>query len=487
MTLKVLFLSSEVAPFAKTGGLADVAGALPGALKKLGLDVEVALPFYREVVRGGFSTHEIIKDLRVPLGKRHYNASIFQTMADGGVPVYLVEREDMYDRSNLYGDLWGDYYDNLARFTFFTQAVFKLMEKSDVKADIIHCHDWQTGLIPAFIKGPYSGSDALRGVKSVFTIHNIGYQGIFPAEDFYITGLPASDFFSQEGMEFWGNFSLLKAGIVYSDAITTVSPRYSREIKTSEYGMGMEGILQSKEESLSGILNGVDYATWNPAVDRHIPVKYASGTLEGKIQCKEALLRETGLSYSIKREPLVCMISRLDLQKGVDLFIKILNEMLKMDIKILILGSGRSEIEDELMKVSKGNEDRFTLRLGFDEALAHRIIAGADIFLIPSRYEPCGLTQMYALKYGTIPVVRATGGLDDTISEHNPRTGKGNGFKFDAYEPEEFLAAVKRAVGLYGDRNKWIKLMRIAMEEDFSWERSAIRYMELYESLHKAD
>lgn len=470
---------------AKTGGLADVAGSLPGALKKLGVDVHVALPLYREVVQGGFPTHEIIKDIRVPLGKQQYGASIFQTVCDGGVPVYLVEREDMYDRPNLYGNPGGDYYDNLARFAFFTQAVFKLMEISDVKADIIHCHDWQTGLIPAYIKGPYSGSDTLRGVKSVFTIHNIGYQGIFPAEEFHLTGLPASDFFSQEGMEFWGNFSLLKAGIVYSDAITTVSPRYAREIKTSEYGMGMEGILQSREDSLSGILNGVDYATWNPAVDRHIPVKYSSGSLGGKIQCKEALLREIGLSYSDKSEPLICMISRLDLQKGVDLFMKILDEMLKMDVKIIILGSGRSEIEDELMKVSKGNEDRFTLRLGFDDALAHRIIAGGDIFLIPSRYEPCGLTQMYALKYGTIPVVRATGGLDDTISEHNPLTGKGNGFKFDAYEPKEFLAAIKRAVKLYGHRNKWKNLMRIAMEEDFSWEKSAMRYLELYESLHK--
>ncbi|MFC1883853.1 glycogen synthase GlgA [Thermodesulfobacteriota bacterium] len=481
--MKILFLSPEVAPFAKTGGLADVAGSLPKELRNLGADVCVIFPFYRVVRQGNFKAHEVLKGINIPLGQRQYSSSIYQVAWDGGVPVYLVEREDMYDRPNLYGDLRGDYYDNLERFTFLSHAALKFTEKNNFIPDIIHCHDWQTGLVPALIKGPYSSSRALKDTKSVFTIHNIGYQGIFPADDFNVTALPISDFFHQEGMEFWGNFSLLKAGIIYSDAVTTVSPQYARDIRTAEYGMGMEEILQFRGPSLSGILNGVDYGIWNPSDDQHIAEKYSVEDIKGKSVCKESIINEMGLSPSVKDGPLLCAVSRLDIQKGMDLIIKILDKILKMDVGIIILGSGGGEIEEKLLRVSKGNEGRVGIKIGFDDGLAHRIIAGSDIFMIPSRYEPCGLTQMYALKYGTVPVVRATGGLDDTISEYNPDTGKGNGFKFYAFEPNEFLDAIKRALKLYRNKGKWKNLIKTGMESDFSWGRSARKYLKLYETI----
>jgi starch synthase len=481
--VKVLFVSSEVSPFAKTGGLADVTGSLPKELKNLGADVCVIFPFYRVVRQGNFKARESLKGVDIPLGRRQYSSSIYQTVLDGGVPVYMVEREDMYNRPNLYGNLSGDYYDNLERFTFLSHAALIFTEKINFFPDIIHCHDWQTGLVPALIKGPYSNSNSLKGAKSVFTLHNIGYQGIFPAEDFYVTGLPMSDFFHQEGMEFWGKFSLLKAGIVYSDAITTVSPKYAREIMTTEYGMGMEQILQHRKTSLSGILNGVDYSIWDPEIDKYIPEKYSVKNVGGKGRCKELIIHEMGLSPSVKNRPLFCVVSRLDIQKGVGLIIKILDKLLKMDVGIIFLGSGREDIEEKLLKVSKGNKERIAIRIGFDEGMAHRIIAGSDIFMIPSRYEPCGLTQMYALKYGTVPIVRATGGLDDTITEYNPDTEKGNGFKFYAFEPNEFLDAIKRVLKIYRNKRKWRNLMKTGMEADFSWERSARKYLTLYETI----
>ena len=483
--MKILFISSEIAPFAKTGGLADVAGSLPGALKELGVDISSILPFYREVHKGKFPISKIIDDLKVPLGKERYSSRIYKTVSDGGVPVYLVEREDMYDRPNLYGDFNGDYYDNLARFTFFSRAVLEFIEKIDISPNIIHCHDWQTGLVPALVSGPYSGSPSLEGVKSVFTIHNIGYQGTFPAEDLSISGLSIPAFFHKEGLEFWGKISLLKAGIVYSDAITTVSPRYAREIKSAEYGMGMEGILNHRKDSLSGILNGVDYRIWNPALDEHIPEKYSAEDIKGKKYCKESVLKEMGLSASMDNQPLVCVVSRLDSQKGIDLIIRALEKLLNMNVGIIIFGSGGKRIEKDLLRASRGNEARMSVKIGFDEGLAHRIIAGADMILIPSRYEPCGLTQMYGLKYGTVPVVRATGGLDDTISEYDPMTGKGNGFKFQAFEPEEFLSAVRRAVELYRRKDVWKKLMKAGMNADFSWKRSAHSYLKLYEAIKR--
>ena len=481
--LKVLFLSPEAVPFAKTGGLADVAGALPEALKRLGADVRMALPFYRIMRERDSQTRPLLKDLKISLGTETLAANVLGTQTEGGVPVSLIEREDLYDRPNLYGTPEGDYYDNLERFTFFAHAALKTAEALSFKPDVIHCHDWQTGLVPALMKGPYGATPFFRGTPTVFTIHNIGYQGLFQAQKIALTGLSSQQFFHMEGLEYYGRISLLKAGIVYSDAVTTVSPTYAREIQTPEYGKGMDGILRHRRTSLRGILNGVDYQLWNPSRDTLIPANYSTQKMAGKPQCKEALIHEMALNESLETKPLLGMISRLDSQKGLDLLVQILDDILALDVGLVLLGSGDDRIQRAIHKAAKSNRGRVGLKIGFDEPLAHRIMAGADIFLVPSRYEPCGLTQMYALKYGTVPVVRATGGLDDTILQFDPRTGKGNGFKFKPYEAAAFLEAVRGAAELFLDPKAWKKVMANGMKADFSWERSAQSYLELYESL----
>ena len=481
--LRVLFLSPEVVPFAKTGGLADVAGALPAALKRLGSDVRLVLPFYRVVRQGNFETRPLLDNLEIPLGIEKLAGDVLETKTDDDIPVYLIERDDMYDRPNLYGNARGDYYDNLERFTFFAHASLRIAEAISFKPDVIHCHDWQTGLVPALLKGPYSRETPRNGTPSVFTIHNLGYQGIFPQEKMPVTGLPRSHFFRAEGLEFWGKMSLLKAGIVYSEAITTVSPKYAEEIQTPEYGMGMEGVLKHRSAFLHGILNGVDYRLWDPERDLHIATKYSRQEMRGKGHCKDALIAEMGLDPSLQERPLLAMISRLDAQKGLDLVVEIMEKILAMDVGFIVLGSGDEKIQQAIQKAAKKNPGRVGLFFGFNEPLAHRIMAGADVFLIPSRYEPCGLTQMYALKYGTVPVVRATGGLDDTIVQFDPKRGEGNGFKFSAYKPASFLAAIQKAIELFQNPDAWKKLIANGMKADFSWDRSAQRYLELYHTV----
>ena len=482
---KILFLSPEVAPFAKSGGLADVAGSLPLALKRLGLDVRMVVPYYRIIKEGDFKNRLLLKDIEIPLGEDRLKADIFETSTGDGLLVYLIEREDLYDRPNLYGNSRGDYYDNIERFTFFAHAALRLAEKLAFKPDVVHCHDWQTGLVPALLKGPYKRSRYFSGAATVFTIHNMGYQGVFPADKLSITGLARSDFFRPEGMEYWGNISLLKAGIVYSEAITTVSPTYAKEIQTPEYGLGMEGVLQHRRESLWGILNGVDYDQWNPDKDPHTAARYSPKGLGGKMICKESLIKEMGLAPSLMDKPLLGMISRLDEQKGLDILVEALDKVLLLDVGLVILGSGRKGIQDMLHEAARHSPERVGVCIGFDEPLAHRIMAGADILLIPSRYEPCGLTQMYALKYGTVPVVRETGGLNDTITNFDIKTGRGNGFKFGPSEASAFLHAIKNAVNLFKDQKVWKTLMANGMQSDFSWDRSAETYIEIYRSILK--
>jgi starch synthase len=481
--LKVLFLSPEAVPFAKTGGLADVAGALPNALRHLGVEVEVMLPLYRVVREREFQARPLLKDLAVPLGNSELTAQVLGAETEAGLSVYFIEREDLYDRPNLYGTPLGDYYDNLERFTFFAHAALETATTLSLKPNVIHCHDWQTGLVPALLKGPYRDSTSLGAPATVFTIHNLGYPGLFPADKLSLTGLSKDAFFHPEGLEYYGKVSLLKAGIVYSDAITTVSPAYAKEIQTAEYGMGMEGILRHRRAHLQGILNGVDYSLWDPSQDPHVPAHYSPRKMAGKKGCKEALIQEMGLDPTLSKRPLLGMVSRLDVQKGLDLLVQILDDILSLDVGLVILGSGDEQIQQAIQQAAQRYPGRISLRIGFDEPLAHRIMAGADIFLIPSRYEPCGLTQMYALKYGTVPVVRATGGLDDTIVQFISRTGRGNGFKFRPYEPAAFLKSIREAVALFTDLKAWRKLMANGMKADFSWEQSARKYLELYKSL----
>ncbi len=483
--MKVLLLSPEVVPFAKTGGLADVAGALPEALKRLGVDVRLVLPLYRMVRDGGFESRPLLRDLGIPLGPQILQVNILETRMKYEIPVYLVEREDLYDRPNLYGNAAGDYYDNLERFTFLAHTALRIMESLGFRPDLIHCHDWQTGLVPALLKGPVSQASFFKGTPTVFTIHNLGYQGLFPQEKLPLTGLSRADFFHPQGLEYWGKISLLKAGIVYSVAITTVSPTYAREIQSPEFGFGMEGILSRRKSSLHGILNGVDYGIWDPSRDRHLPERYSPRNMAGKRFCKQVLVQEMGLHPSLKDRPLLGMVSRLDKQKGLDLLVPILNDIVSLNMGLVILGSGDEEIQEDIKKSAHDHSGRIGLKIGFDEPLAHRIMAGADILMIPSRYEPCGLTQMYALKYGTVPVVRATGGLEDTITSFDPGTGEGNGFKFKPYEPDAFLTAIREAVECFEAPKTWKKIVKNGMKADYSWDRSARAYLGLYESVLK--
>jgi starch synthase len=483
--LKVLFLSSEVMPFAKTGGLADVAGALPIALKHQGIDVRVMMPFYRLIKEGASKTRVLIKNLAVPFGERLLKAALFESNIEGNIPVYLVDREDMFDRPNLYGNSKGDYYDNLERFSFFAHSALKTAQALDFKPDIIHCHDWQTGLVPALLNGPYRQSIGLSNTATVFTIHNIGYQGIFTPEKLSVTGLPGPQFFHPDGLEYWGSISLLKAGIIYSDAVTTVSPTYATEILAHEYGLGMEGVVLGRSKVLHGILNGIDYNEWDPSKDKHLAASYSPKAIGEKKQCKASLIKEIGFKHSMLGRPLIGMVSRLDNQKGLDLLVKSLEDVLKLDTTLVILGSGDEKIEEALKKAADQHPDRVSIHTGFNNPLAHHIMAGADMLLVPSRYEPCGLTQMYALKYGTVPIVRATGGLNDTIEQFDGNTMKGNGFKFETYDAEALLTAIKQAVELYKDKKTWKKLMLNGMQSDFSWDKSAEKYIKIYESVRR--
>lgn len=475
--LRVLMVVSEMVPYAKTGGLADVAGALPEALMRLGADVRVCIPCYRGVRDRAEGWERAVGNLRVPVGGAVLEAGVLKTHTAEGVPVYAVEREDMFDRPNLYGTSTGDYYDNLERFTFFSRTSLLVPGALGFTPDVVHCHDWQTGLIPPLLRSLFSKA------SSVFTVHNLGYQGLFPADRLAVTGLAEDLFFHPEGIEYWGDISLLKAGIVFSDTVTTVSPTYAEEIQTPEFGMGMEGILRRRRRDLFGILNGVDYARWDPATDSHLPARYAPDRMEGKAACKQALIRETGLETRLEKRPVVGVISRLDRQKGLDLLIHALEGLFSLDVGLVVLGSGDREMEEALRRECGRYQGRMSVRIGFDEPLAHRITAGADLFLVPSRYEPCGLTQLYAMKYGTVPVVRATGGLEDTVAAYDPRTGGGNGFKFQEADSKALLQAVREAVSLFQRPGPWKTLQRAGMEARFSWDVSAGRYMRLYRRL----
>jgi starch synthase len=481
--MKVLFLSPEVVPFAKTGGLADVAGALPAALNRLGVEIRLVLPLYRTIREGGFTMDPCIEGVEVMLGQERLSANVWETSTQEDIPVYFMERDDLYDRSGLYGTATGDYVDNLERFSFFSQGALQIAEALSFGPDVIHCHDWQTGLVPALIKGPYKERPFFENAATVFTIHNLGYQGLFPKEKLPLTGLDEDDFFHAGGLEYWGKISLLKAGLLYSDAITTVSPKYAEEIQTAEYGMGMEGILRNRRASLHGILNGVDYRFWDPATDIHLPANFSPGKMAGKGRCKASLIEEMSLDPDLQERPVLGMVSRLDAQKGLDLMVEILDDLLEWEVGLVILGAGSDKIQRAIQRSAERHPGRVALKVGFDEPLAHRIMAGADVFVIPSRYEPCGLTQMYALKYGTVPLVRSTGGLDDTIAAYDPASGKGTGFKFVPYEPAAFLAAVRRARDLYGDHKAWQRLVMNCMKSDYSWDRSAEGYLGLYRSL----
>jgi len=481
--LKILFASSEVAPLSKTGGLADVSGSLPKAIKSLGHDVRVVTPFYKMAKKMAKSTKKVINRLNVPVSDRQVPASVEMTQLDGSVPVYLIKKDSYFSRDELYTTRQGDYKDNAERFVFFSRAILEMLKHIDFKPDIIHCNDWQTGLIPAYLKILYSNQNGFQDIKSIFTIHNLGYQGIFWALDMHLTNLPW-DIFTMDGIEFYGNISFLKAGLVYADTLTTVSKGYSKEIQTQEYGLGMEGILQKRQKDLYGIVNGADYDHWSPENDPYIVASYDKTNLENKTKCKLDLLQEFGLKAK-PTTPIIGLISRLADQKGFDILAESMNDLMKMDLIFILLGTGDQKYQELFTNISDKYPKKTGIRMAFDNALAHKIEAGSDMYLMPSKYEPCGLNQIYSLKYGSIPIVRATGGLDDTITDIHADPRRGNGFKFSEYTSKALISTVKRAIEYYAHKEAWAQLVWKAMAIEFSWEKSAREYLKLYQETIK--
>jgi len=477
-TRHILMVSSEAVPFAKTGGLGDVAGALPLALARLGHRVTLVLPRYRQVPGG-----EVVARVPVTVAGRTFEGACIEHPLAEGARAVLVECPELYDRPQLYGAGNNDYPDNGVRFAFLARAALEFAARSGERPDVLHAHDWQAGLAPVYLRTIYATHPALGTAGSVFTIHNLAYQGLFAPHWMPALDLPW-ELFGIEGLEYWGKLSFLKGGINFSDIITTVSARYAKEIQTPEFGFGFDGILRRRSERLVGILNGIDVETWDPRADPHLPSPFGPDALDGKAAAKEALLETMGLAVSpaTLARPLIGMVSRLVDQKGFDLLASLADRIPSADATWVLLGSGEARYEEMWKTLAAVHPDRVAVRIGFDERLAHLIEGGADLFLMPSRFEPCGLNQMYSLRYGTVPVVRATGGLDDTIVNWNPRTRRGTGFKFRDANPESLWSALGKALATYDDRpDEWRALQLEGMSQDHSWDVSAREYVKVYD------
>ena len=489
--LNLLMVSSEAVPYAKTGGLADVVGALSLELAKLGHDVILLLPRYRCVSESGRSFRSVCR-LQVPTSLGLIDTLIEEDVISVGegncrVRVWTIRNEAFFDRPGLYQDRGIDYPDNLDRFSFFCRATIEVMAYLRTvcrwNAHILHLHDWQTALCAVYLKTVDRDRPEIQGVRTVLTLHNVGYQGLFPGERFERTGLPAS-LFTPAGLEYYGLVNLLKGGIVFADYITTVSPTYAGEILTPEFGFGLEGVLRNRADRLLGILNGIDIDGWNPKTDSSLPANYSAMDRSGKLLCKQALQREFQLPES--SVPLLGVIARLTPQKGVDLVAAIIPQLMAMDLQLVMLGTGEPELETKFRELQARYPHRMGLRIGFDEGLAHRIEGGADMFVMPSRYEPCGLSQLYSLRYGTVPVVRKTGGLADTVLPLTARArqvGQATGFHVEEDTAEALLAVLRQAVAVYQDRSMWDQLVKAGMTTDVSWARSANAYDRLFVSL----
>lgn len=458
--LKVLLASSEVVPFAKTGGLADVAGSLPLALEELGVDVRVIMPKYAAVKAPGNSAK---------IGK--------------SIKVYFVENEDYFNRKELYADSFGDYKDNLDRFVFFSREILARCKKEDFAPDVIHCNDWQTALVPVYLNTIYKYDPFFANTRTLYTIHNLAYQGLFPKEEFPKIGLDWA-LFHIDYFEFYDKVNLMKAGLVYSDAISTVSPTYAKEILTREFGCGLEGVLNTRENALFGILNGIDYNLWSPEKDTKIFKNYSVDSLQDKYLNKEMFQKEMGLKVD-RNIPMFGMITRLAEQKGADFVADIIDKLLNMKAQFVLLGTGDIKYHVIFEKIAKKYPILASISLKFDAVLAQKIYASSDFFFIPSRYEPCGLSQMISFRYGTAPIVRQTGGLKDTVQEFDPRTGKGTGFTFIEPKSEELFGAVKKSLVVYKDKPLWMSLVKYLMGLDYSWEASAKEYINLYNRVVK--
>jgi starch synthase len=475
--MKVLIASPEVFPFIKTGGLADVTGSLPKALKKLGVDVRIILPKHKGIEEQGFPIKYKNYKYSCPISQGYIDGEIAITEYDG-VTAYLVEKDEYYYRDYLYSTPDGDYLDNAERFIFFSKSILEAIKVTGFVPDVLHCNDWETALAPMFLKTLYKEEPVLKNVASLFTIHNLGYQGIFWQYDMHLLNV-GWEYFAPDYLEFFGNINFLKGGIVFSDIINTVSRKYSEEIQTPEFGCGLDGVLQTRKSDLYGIINGIDYEDWSPEQDSHIPAHYDNHDMKNKKICKKLLQETFGLPVA-EDLPLICTISRLADQKGFDLIASSLEEMLSYGTQYIILGTGERKYHDLFMELSKNFPKSFSLKIAYDNKLAHLIEAGADMFLMPSRYEPCGLNQLYSLRYGTVPVVRGVGGLEDTITDFTKEPERGTGFKFYNYSEKEMLDAIRKALRVYENKDTWVSLMKRCMSEDFSWQRPAKEYKGLY-------
>ncbi len=479
--MRIVLVASEGVPHSKTGGLADVIGALPKALAGMGHEVEVLLPRYR-MTKPGRPVPQL-KSLTIPLSSGFKFASIQDGGNLNGVQFYLVECPEFFDREGLYQRNGEDYPDNALRFAAFSLATLEFMKRATSPPDIIHCHDWQTALVPIYLRHLYNDDTFYWHSSVVFTIHNLGYQGLFPPHILPQISLHAG-LFTVEGLEYYGKVNLLKGGILFSDFVTTVSRKYAEEIQTPEFGYGLEGVLRARGEHLQGIINGVDYDAWNPATDKLIPANYTPENLKGKEACRKALLEKMGVASPALDRPVIGIVSRFAAQKGFDLIAGIAEQLASLDLYVVALGTGEPTYEELFRNMAAKYPDKFLVNVSYDNTLAHQIEAGADMFLMPSRYEPCGLNQIYSMKYGTVPVVRATGGLDDTVEAFDGKNG--TGFRFSEYTPEALLAAIQQAVETYRQPKVWHKLVQNGMKKDFSWPTSAKQYVKIFQALHKA-
>ena len=463
-------VSSEAAPLAKTGGLADVVGSLPAALRAVGDQAAVVIPRYGSVDLK--SARRVYDSVPVFLGATRYDTTIYQAPAE--FPFYLVDCPPLFARKSFYGESGIDYPDNHIRFAVFARAAIGVA-RFLFRAQVLHCHDWQTGLVPAYLHTTFATDPTFLGVETLFTIHNLGYQGLFPKSILPEVALEP-EVYRPDGMEFFGHVSYIKGGIAFATALNTVSPTYAREIQTPEYGFGMDGALRARAADLTGILNGADYREWSPEADSFLPAPYTAEDLSGKQVDKQQLLAEFGLPEEALDRPLIGIVSRFTRQKGTDILAEVAGQIVSEGVYMVALGTGDPEYEEFFRKMAAEHPGRIAVRIGFDNGLAHRIEAGADMFLMPSRYEPCGLNQMYSLRYGTVPIVRATGGLDDTIDE-------GTGFKFREYSGAALLGAVRDAARVFEQKDVWREMMVRGMARDFSWKASAAAYSALYRKL----
>jgi len=482
--MNIVFIASEASPLAKTGGLADVVGSLPHALKRLGHKVTVILPFYRRHIRtGDINTTLLGNPVRLWIDGMERWVPLHSAQV-GGLDFMLVEQGDLFGRDGLYGPAGGTYEDNPLRFTLFTRAAIEAAARLGRDVDIFHCHDWQAAMLPLLLRRQYLHLPQVARARCIYTIHNLAYQGVFRPDWVERLDIPP-DMFHPEGIEFHAQVSFMKAGILMSDRVTTVSQSYAEEILTPAYGCGLDGFLNRHRHKLSGILNGLDVTAWDPATDRFIARNFSIGNMRGKRACKTALQQQAGLEKNPKA-PLLAMVSRLADQKGVDLLIPSIPDWLRAGCQLVVLGSGEPAYEHILQALAGKHPEQMHFYNGFNEELAHDIYAGADIFLMPSRFEPCGLSQLMAMRYGTIPVARATGGLKDTVLDYDAVRAVSTGFVFEHATTEELEQAVRRALRVYASGQAWGRLIGRAMRRDSSWDASARKYQLLYEQLLKA-